>query len=102
MNKVNTLLEDIYSKSIEYDYCWHDLVGNIGVSLLIMSYLALQLGKLRADGLWYSWINLCVALLLGINLYHRPNLSSIIIEIFWALISLYGIFRCWVRKSNLR
>lgn len=77
--------------AIDYHYNWHDLIGNIGVAMLILSYLGLQLGKLRVDGFWYSGINLLAAILLGINLYHRPNLSSIIIEWFWGLISLYGV-----------
>ena len=76
-----------------YSYHLHDVVGNIGVVLLIASYWALQIGKLDAQGLAYSCINLCVAILLGVNLYFRPNISSIIIEIFWAAISVYGIIR---------
>lgn len=80
---------------MDYDYCWHDVMGNIGVLLLVASYLGLQLGKIAADGFWYSLLNLLVAIFLGVNLYHRPNLSSIIIEIFWGAISIYGLIRCY-------
>lgn len=75
-----------------YEYMVCDLIGNCGVFLLIASYWGLQAGKLDIKGLSYSVINLCVAILLSINLYFRPNVSSIIIEIFWAGISIYGIY----------
>lgn len=76
---------------IEYTYTWSDFVGNIGVAILVASYAGLQFGKLDAKGFWYSFNNLLVAILLGVNLYFKPNLSSIIIEIFWAAISIYGL-----------
>ena len=81
-----------------YEYCWYDAAGNLGVLMLVLSYLALQIDKLDVKGFWYSLINLLVAVLLSINLYFRPNLSSIIIEVFWALISIYGIIR-YYKKS---
>ncbi len=28
------------------DYGWHDIVGNIGVAVIILSYLALQLERI--------------------------------------------------------
>ena len=77
----------------DYDYVWHDIMGNIGVFLLISSYWGLQTGKLASDGLLYSVINLVVAVFLTINLCYRPNLSSLIIEFFWFIISVYGIMR---------
>ena len=78
-----------------YDYTWSDFVGNIGVALLVITYAGLQFGKLDAKGFWYSFNNLMVAVLLGINLYYKPNLSSIIIEVFWFAISGYGLYTYW-------
>jgi hypothetical protein len=34
-----------------------DLIGNIGVVVLMIAYLMLQLNKLRSDGLAYSLLN---------------------------------------------
>lgn len=82
-----------------YDYAWYDFVGNIGVFLLIASYWALQMEYLNPKGFFYSFINLWVAILLSVNLYHRPNLSSIIIEVFWAIISLYGLIKALKSRS---
>lgn len=86
---------------IEYTYDWADFVGNIGVALLIGSYAMLQFEKIDPKGLWYSFINLCVAILLMISLYHKPNLSGIIIEAFWFVLSIYGLIKYFKsRQSN--
>ena len=84
----------------DYTYTWSDFIGNIGVAILIGTYAGLQFNYLDAKGFWYSFNNLLVAILLGINLYYKPNLSSIIIEIFWLLISSYGLWQ-WYRAKKV-
>ena len=83
----------------EYQYTWSDFVGNIGVALLIVTFYLNIAGKLNTKGFWYSFNNLVVAILLGINLYYKPNISSIIIEIFWSVISIYGLIQ-WYRSRQ--
>jgi hypothetical protein len=86
---------------IAYEYNWADFVGNIGVALLISSYALLQFDRINPRGLWYSLINLFVAILLMISLYHKPNLSGIIIEAFWFVLSIYGLIKYFKsRQSN--
>lgn len=80
------------------DWHWSDGCGVMGFVLLIGSYFALQEKWLTVEGLTYSFINLWVAILLGISLYFRPNYASIIVEIFWGLISLYGLIKNGYRK----
>ena len=70
-----------------------DLVGNVGVVLLMMAYLALQLNKLSSHGLTYSLLNLVGASLIIISLLVNFNLSAFVIEVFWVLISFIGIYR---------
>ena len=84
-----------------YNYTWSDFVGNVGVVILLATYAGLQLGKIDAKGFWYSFNNLIVAALLGINLYYKPNISSIIIEIFWFAISLYGLIKWYQSRSKI-
>ena len=68
-----------------------DLIGLTGVALLIITYALLQLDKIDPKGFWYSFNNLLVAILVTVSLIYTPNLASIVIEIFWFLISLYGV-----------
>jgi hypothetical protein len=69
-----------------------DFVGNVGVLILMVSYLLLQLNRL-SNGLLYSVLNATGAGLIVISLIGNFNLSAFIIEIFWVLISFVGIFR---------
>ena len=78
-----------------------DLVGNIGVVILIIAYLMLQLNKLPSDGLAYSLLNAIGAGLIVISLLFDFNLSALLMEVFWVLISFVGIYR-YFRVKALR
>ena len=62
-----------------------DLIGFIGVALLIVTYAMLQLDRIDPKGFWYSFNNMIVAILVSVSLYYTPNLASWVIEIFWFL-----------------
>jgi hypothetical protein len=76
-----------------------DFIGLTGVALLIVTYALLQLDKINPKGFWYSFNNLLVAILVTVSLIYTPNLASIVIEIFWFLISLYGVVMFFKRKG---
>jgi len=73
------------------DYSWFDLVGNIGVLLMVIAYLLLQLEKLSSSALSYLLLNAVGAILVMTSLMFRFNLSAFLMEAFWLLISLYGL-----------
>ena len=76
-----------------------DLIGNIGVVVLIITYLMLQLNKLSSNGLAYSLLNALGAAFIVISLLVNFNLSAFIIEVFWVLISFVGIYRYFRMKA---
>ena len=76
-----------------------DFVGNIGVVILMVTYLMLQLSKLSSDGLAYSLLNAVGASLVVISLLSNFNLSALLVEVFWVLISLIGIYRYFRLKA---
>ncbi len=76
-----------------------DLIGNVGVGVLMIAYLMLQLNKLRSDGLAYSLLNAAGACLIVLSLLVNFNLSAFIMEVFWVLISCVGIYRYFRLKS---
>ena len=80
-------------------YSLLDLIGNIGVVLLMIAYLMLQLNKLSSDGLAYSLLNVFGASLIILSLLVNFNLSAFIMEVFWVLISFVGIYRYFRLKS---
>lgn len=74
-------------------YGWYDLVGNIGVVLMVLGYLLLQAEKIRSSDLSYSLMNGVGALLVLISLIYRFNVSAFLVELFWLLISIYGLIK---------
>ena len=77
-----------------------DLVGYAGVALLIGAYAALQAGRLDQANPWYSGLNAVAAVLLLVSLSYKPNPASIVIEVFWLAISLYGLWRSVTGRSG--
>ena len=75
------------------DYSWFDLLGNIGVLLMVVAYLLLQLEKLSSSATSYLLLNTVGAVLVIISLIFRFNLSAFLMEAFWLLISLYGLMK---------
>jgi hypothetical protein len=73
------------------DYSWFDLVGNIGVLLMVIAYLLLQLEKLSSSALSYLLLNVVGAVMVIVSLMFRFNLSAFLMEAFWLVISLYGL-----------
>jgi hypothetical protein len=78
-----------------------DIVGLSGVVLLVITYLLLQVGKLQSAGLMYSLLNAIGAGLIILSLLVDFNLSAFLMEAFWVLISLIGVFR-HLRRTMLR
>jgi len=76
-----------------------DFVGNVGVVILIITYLMLQLNKLPSDGLAYSLLNAIGASLIVVSLLFDFNLSALLMEVFWVLISFVGIYRYFRLKA---
>ena len=76
-----------------------DFVGNIGVVVLIVTYLLLQLNKLQSSDLTYSLLNAIGASFIVVSLLVNFNLSALVIEVFWVLISFIGIYRYFRVKA---
>jgi multisubunit Na+/H+ antiporter MnhB subunit len=70
-----------------------DFLGLIGVGIIVVTYLWLQLGKLKSDALTYSLMNAIGASLIVVSLLVDFNLSALLMEVFWVLISLIGVYR---------
>ena len=74
---------------------WSDLVGIAGVVLVLLAYLLLQTGKLASTTASYSLLNLLGSLAILVSLFYAFNLSSLVIQIAWIAISIYGLRRAW-------
>ena len=81
-------------------YAWHDVIGVIGVGLIILTYIALQIEKVRSETLLYSLLNALGASLILISLIYSFNFAAFVVEFFWVLISIYGIGKYLLKRRN--
>jgi len=79
-----------------------DLVGFIGVLLIVIAYLLLQLDKLSSSSLSFSFLNAAGSLLIMLSLIFKFNVSAFMIEVFWFLISLFGLSKWFAVRKRLR
>ena len=73
-------------------------IGFIGVGLLLLAYFLLQLKKISATNYSYPVLNLIGSLLILFSLFYAWNFPAVIVEIAWALISIFGIIQIMRRK----
>lgn len=74
-----------------------DIIGLIGVGLILVTFAGLTLEKIDPKGWRYSAGNGLGAILILISLYYDFNLPSFIIEIAWLAISGFGLWKAWRR-----
>lgn len=74
-------------------HSWFDIIGLVGVVLIVVAYLMLQLGKLPSSAPSYSLLNAIGAFLVMVSLFFDFNFSAFLMEAFWFLISLFGLMR---------
>lgn len=77
-----------------------NIIGIIGVSIVVSTYFLLQIQKMDAKGFWYSFLNAFGSILIAYSLMYNWNLASFVIEFFWITISLYGIYQWHKNKSR--
>jgi hypothetical protein len=79
-------------------YAWYDILGTLGVALIILTYVLLQLDRIRSEQLAYSLLNAVGAALILVSLCFSFNFPSFIVEFFWLLISLFGIAKYFAQS----
>jgi hypothetical protein len=67
--------------------------------LIIIAYFSNQQGWMSSTGPRFQLLNLCGSALILVSLYYQWNLPSVVIEAFWAAISLYGLVLQTFRRT---
>jgi hypothetical protein len=78
----------------------YTMLGVGGACCFIFSYFGTVQGWLPASGWRFPAINLAGAALVLTSLVHDWNLPSVVLECFWAAISVYGLVRALSRRSG--
>lgn len=75
-------------------------IGLLGTALLLIAYFLLQSGRVQSKALSFSLMNLLGALMILFSLLFSWNLPAAVIEVAWALISLFGIWKVWRERQK--
>ena len=70
---------------------FYDVIGFAGAAAIVAAYFANQQRWLRSEDWRYPCANLVGAALILVSLFFEWNFPSVVIEIFWITISLYGM-----------
>lgn len=79
---------------------WTDVVGVAGVLVILAAYAAAAFGRLDVKGALSLFANFFGASLILLSLYVDFNLSAVLMEGSWALVSLVGLVRLLILRRR--
>jgi hypothetical protein len=82
------------------DYALHNIIGNLGVLLIVGTYFLVQIRRMSAIHAPYIALNGLGALCILYSLYFDFNLSAFLIEAIWLLISIIGLLRVFLERRR--
>jgi hypothetical protein len=97
---VGTLPLEKQRNRIKVKYLFSDVIGIIGVGLVVSSFFLLQAEKFTPSSWGYLLFNLFGAMMLLFSLFHTWNLASVIIECLWLSITTYGIIKFKILRKK--
>jgi hypothetical protein len=71
----------------------YTFVGFVGALMVVLAYWANQADRLPSHDWRFPAANLGGSILILVSLYDAWNWPSVVIELFWATISIYGLLR---------
>lgn len=78
-----------------------DVVGIIGVVLVLVAYYLLQANKLNASSVLYLKMNVVGSVLILYSLCFNWNLAAVLVELMWFIISLWGMFKTLRQRPSM-
>lgn len=78
-----------------------DVVGIIGVVLVLVAYYLLQANKLNASSVPYLKMNVVGSVLILYSLCFNWNLAAVLVEVMWFVISLWGMFKTLRQRPSM-
>jgi hypothetical protein len=69
------------------------LVQILGAVLILVAFVAGQVGLLRADSRLYLWLNLGGSVVLTVDAWRGRQWGFVLLEGVWAVVSAWGLIR---------
>lgn len=70
-----------------------DVLGLVGVFVIVLAYILMQVDRMDPKGFIFSFLNTIGAVLILISLFYDWNLASFVMEVIWFSLSLYGTLK---------
>jgi hypothetical protein len=77
-----------------------NVVGWIGMALLIGAYVLVTLGRISGPGLTFQLMNLVGGGFLMVNSAYYGAWPSAALNVVWVVIGVVGLVRAWVRPAS--
>lgn len=77
-------------------------IGLLGAFLYLASYFLLQAGYIGGNSKAYTYLNLSAASLVLVSLTTAFNAASVVIQVSWILISIFGMSRMYLLYRRIR
>ena len=100
MTKVIHGIYELVGKEIDLMLQFHDLVGALGACAILITYFLLQVNKIQAQSMLYSQLNLAGSSMIVYSLFFDFNLSAMLVEGAWMVISVVGAVVTWCNRSR--
>ena len=82
------------------EFNWSDLIGSVGVTLLLVAFLLNLRGILSRDGLPYILLNIIGAGLACLASWLIHYIPFVVLEGTWTLVSLFALLNYFKKKSD--
>lgn len=76
-----------------------DILGWIGMVLVLLDYFLLSLEKITT-GILYQTLNFIAALLMAIRLFPKNAWFSFALQVIWAIIAIIALLKLLKKKDN--
>lgn len=77
-----------------------DIIGLVGVVIILIAYGLLQLDLMSPDGVSFSLLNCVGSILIIVSLLNDWNTPAFVMEIAWLVISIFGLIKGFVLRSR--
>jgi hypothetical protein len=82
------------------EFNWSDLIGSLGVTLLLVAFLLNLRGILSRDGLPYILLNIIGAGMACLASWLIHYIPFVVLEGTWTLVSLFALLNYFKKKSD--
>ncbi len=76
-----------------------DIIGWVGMVLVLLAYLLLSTNKIK-NGVFYQVLNFFAALLMAIGLFPKNAWFSFTLQVVWGIVAIFALCKMKSKKKK--